>query len=123
LFRGARYSMIRRELLVVIAACVFVSTHLIAAEATTQPDATITVHVDRPGIAVSPTLYGVFFEEINRAGEGGLYGELVANRSFEDSPTEPAGWSLIKSGDGDGAISVDSSKPLNENNTHALRIE
>ena len=34
----------------------------------------MTVHVDRPGVKISPTLYGIFFEEINRAGEGGLYG-------------------------------------------------
>lgn len=33
---------------------------------------------------ISPTLYGIFFEEINHAGEGGLYGELLQNRSFED---------------------------------------
>ncbi len=32
---------------------------------------------------VSPMLYGIFFEDINYAGDGGLYGELVANRSFE----------------------------------------
>src|SRR5256885_5606175 len=111
-------AMIPRELLVVIVTCCFVSTGLIAAaEEVTQPaDATITVHVDRPGITVSPTLYGVFFEEINRAGEGGLYGEMVANRSFEDSPTEPLGWSLIKSADGEGAIAMDSTQPLNEKN-------
>ena len=32
---------------------------------------------------VSPILYGIFFEDINYAGDGGLYAELVANRSFE----------------------------------------
>jgi alpha-L-arabinofuranosidase len=34
---------------------------------------------------VSPSLYGLFFEEINRAGDGGIYGELIRNRSFEDT--------------------------------------
>ncbi len=34
---------------------------------------------------ISKGMYGVFFEEINHAGEGGLYGELLQNRSFEDS--------------------------------------
>ena len=33
--------------------------------------------------SVSPLLYGIFFEDINYAGDGGLYGELIANRSFE----------------------------------------
>src|SRR3954447_19059573 len=78
--------------------------------------ATITVHADRPGITVSPTLYGVFFEEINRAGEGGLYAEMVQNRSFEDSVAPLAGWSLVKAGDGDGAITIDNAQPLNDRN-------
>ena len=34
---------------------------------------------------VNPKMYGVFFEEINHAGDGGLYGEMVRNRSFMDS--------------------------------------
>jgi hypothetical protein len=45
----------------------------------------LTVHMDQPGATVSPTLYGLFFEDINRAGDGGLYAELVQNRSFEDN--------------------------------------
>lgn len=32
---------------------------------------------------ISPMLYGIFFEDINYAGDGGLYAELIANRSFE----------------------------------------
>ncbi len=35
------------------------------------------------GAQVSPTMYGLFFEDINFAADGGLYGELVKNRSFE----------------------------------------
>ena len=34
---------------------------------------------------VSQNLYGIFFEDINRAGDGGLYPEMIRNRSFEDS--------------------------------------
>ena len=34
---------------------------------------------------VSPDLYGLFFEDISRAGDGGLYPEMLRNRSFEDS--------------------------------------
>jgi hypothetical protein len=41
------------------------------------------VDVDKPGHAVPDTLYGIFFEEINHAGEGGLYAEMVLNRDFE----------------------------------------
>ena len=56
--------------------------------------AKLTVHVDRPGPKISPTLYGIFFEEINLAGDGGLYAELVRNRSFEDAD-KPDHWSLV----------------------------
>jgi hypothetical protein len=44
------------------------------------------VQVDRPAHAVPSTLYGVFCEDINCGAEGGLYAELIQNRSFEDDP-------------------------------------
>ena len=40
--------------------------------------------MDQKGAAVPDSMYGVFFEEINHAGDGGLYAELVQNRSFEE---------------------------------------
>ena len=46
--------------------------------------AVLDVDASSNGITVSPTLYGIFYEEINHAGEGGLYAELLQNRSFED---------------------------------------
>ncbi len=45
----------------------------------------ITVDVNKPGHAISPTLFGVFFEDINLSADGGLYPELIRNRSFEDA--------------------------------------
>jgi alpha-N-arabinofuranosidase len=50
---------------------------------------TITVDASKPGPAVPSNLYGIFFEEISHAGEGGLYAELVQNRGFEDSRLPP----------------------------------
>lgn len=44
----------------------------------------IIINVQDKGNAVSPFMYGIFFEEINHAGDGGLYAELIQNRSFED---------------------------------------
>ena len=44
----------------------------------------VTLNVAEKGAPVSPSMYGVFFEEINHAGDGGLYAELVQNRSFEE---------------------------------------
>lgn len=61
-----------------------------AARASTAPVA-LTVDTAHPGHAVSPDLYGVFFEEINYAGVGGIYAELIRNRAFMD-PATPAQW-------------------------------
>lgn len=55
-----------------------------------QSRATITVDAAQPGAAVSPSLHGIFFEEISHGGEGGLYGELIQNRGFEESRLPPA---------------------------------
>ena len=61
-----------------------------AARADTAPLA-LTVDTTSPGHAVSPELYGIFFEEINYGGVGGLYPELVRNRAFMD-PATPVQW-------------------------------
>ena len=55
--------------------------------------ATLTVAVDKPGHSISPTLYGIFFEDINCSADGGIYAELVRNRNLEDSD-KPDHWSV-----------------------------
>src|SRR5277367_319708 len=45
--------------------------------------AVIAVDAAHPGAAISPTMFGIFFEDINFGADGGLYPELVKNRSFE----------------------------------------
>ena len=47
-----------------------------------EADNVITVETQKPGAEVQPTMYGIFFEDINFAADGGLYAELVKNRSF-----------------------------------------
>ncbi|MBB6048770.1 alpha-L-arabinofuranosidase C-terminal domain-containing protein [Armatimonas rosea] len=49
-----------------------------------QPDLTLTVDGARPGPRLSPILHGIFFEEINHAGDGGLYPEKLRNRDFSE---------------------------------------
>jgi alpha-L-arabinofuranosidase len=51
---------------------------------------TITIDATKPGARIPSSLYGIFFEEISHAGEGGLYGELIQNRGFEDANLPPA---------------------------------
>jgi len=54
---------------------------IIITQITTAQD--LTVHVNKPGAPIAPTMWGIFFEDINLAADGGLYAELVKNRSFE----------------------------------------
>ena len=83
-------------------------------------DASLFVDIAKPGIKVSPTLYGIFFEEINRSGDGGIYAEMINNRSFEDADTT-IGWNVTKS-EGSSAT-IDNSQPIHERNPHSLRVE
>lgn len=68
--------------------CIIAASSLIGAYA--QPH-TFDVNTKKVGAAVQPTMYGIFFEDINYAADGGLYGELVKNRSFE-FPDALMGW-------------------------------
>ena len=49
------------------------------------------VNTKKIGAPVQPTMYGIFFEDINYAADGGLYAEMVKNRSFE-FPQRLMGW-------------------------------
>jgi len=70
--------------------------------------ATITVNAAKPGQAIPPTLWGIFFEDIDLSADGGLNPELVRNRSCEDA-SQPVDWSLTNGADGHSTMSVDSS--------------
>lgn len=68
--------------------CIIAASSLLGAYA--QPH-TFDVNTKKVGAKVQPTMYGIFFEDINYAADGGLYGELVKNRSFE-FPDALMGW-------------------------------
>ena len=68
--------------------CIIAASSLLGAYA--QPH-TFDVNTKKVGAALQPTMYGIFFEDINYAADGGLYGELVKNRSFE-FPDALMGW-------------------------------
>jgi alpha-L-arabinofuranosidase len=86
-----------------------------------QSAATVAIAVNQPGALVSSNLFGIFFEEINFAGEGGLYAEMVRNRSFYD-PANADYWTLVTHGSAAGTMTVDSAQPLNTNIPNALRL-
>lgn len=78
------------------------------------------------GKKISPDLFGLFFEDINYSADGGLYAELVQNRSFEYNPTERRDWNpfsyweYVTPGFSYGTISVETSSPIHPNNPHYL---
>ena len=66
-------------------------------------------------------MFGAFFEDINFAADGGLYPELVKNRSFEF--TEPLyAWRRVWRDGADGELTIRSDAPLNAQNPHYLRL-
>ena len=81
----------------------------------------ISIQTDQAGIAVAPTMHGIFFEDINYAADGGLYAELVQNRSFEHRDKLYA-WSEV-SRDADGQLETSATDPLNANNPNFLRLK
>jgi len=89
---------------------------------TTEPTniiPTLQIKADQVTARVSPTLYGLMTEEINYSYEGGLYGELVRNRTFKASPTSPSFWSGV----GNGVISLDTNQPLNDALNVSLKLD
>lgn len=91
-----------------------------------KADYTLTVDASEPVRDISDMLYGIFFEDINFAADGGLYAEKVVNRSFEftglakDGPLY--GWRTV--GDASAEVQVDDrANALNENNTSYLLLK
>ena len=61
-------------------------TTLLALTTGVSAQVTIDIDANQRGPRISATHYGIFFEDINHAADGGLYAELIRNRSFEDGP-------------------------------------
>lgn len=64
--------------------CSAVVALLLSACTGVAPKEELVINLQAKGAEVAPSMYGIFFEEINHAGDGGLYAELVKNRSFEE---------------------------------------
>ena len=71
----------------------------------------LTVQANKPGATIQPTMYGIFFEDINFGADGGLYAEMVQNRSFE-FPTRLMGWNAF------GNVQVGEVRPAFDRNPH-----
>ncbi|MEU1690200.1 alpha-L-arabinofuranosidase C-terminal domain-containing protein [Streptomyces hirsutus] len=93
------------------------------AHAEDATDYTITVDPHAEGAAIGDRMYGVFFEDINRAADGGLYAELVQNRSFEYSTADNGSYTPLTSWTAGGTAEVrNDSGRLNERNRAYLSL-
>jgi alpha-N-arabinofuranosidase len=91
--------------------------------------ATLDIDVNKPGVAVPKTFYGLMTEEINHAYDGGLFAELIQNRTFQDplprgrgATTQPGlavRWSVV----GEGNASLDRNDPVNPALPVSLRLD
>lgn len=84
---------------------------------------TLHINVNEKGVEISDMLYGLFFEDINFAADGGIYGELIKNRSFEYTEERANngvlhGYKAI----GEATLMIDNKEPLNDNNTTYLTV-
>lgn len=90
---------------------------------------TITAQTAKGGKKISSDLFGLFIEDINYSADGGLYAELVQNRSFEYNPTERREWNpfsfweYISPGFSYGKISVETKAPIHPNNPHSMVLD
>jgi len=85
----------------------------------TNPIPQLIIKADQVTGQVSPMLYGLMTEEINYAYEGGLYGELIRNRTFKANPHEAIFWSAV----GGAVISIDTNQPLNTALNVSLKLD
>jgi alpha-L-arabinofuranosidase len=85
--------------------------------------ATLEIQLQKPIAKVSPTLYGLMTEEINFSYDGGLYAEMVRNRTLHDNPNHPDRWYLVENGTSQASMEVDKSTGPGEALNLSLKID
>src|SRR5436190_19658242 len=86
-----------------------------------QEKCIITIKADKPVAAIQPTMWGVFFEDINMGADGGIYAELVKNRSFEFYKPM-MGWTVLQKQFKEGAVEVLNRQENNTSNPRFIRV-
>ncbi|MDF2596938.1 MAG: alpha-L-arabinofuranosidase [Clostridia bacterium] len=92
---------------------------------------TVKIETNKKGVEISPTFIGVFFEDINYGADGGLYAELIQNRSFEFGSFKDSfskhddylyGWEVVCRGEGVIKPNRQDKEPIHRNNPHYLEV-
>lgn len=84
---------------------------------------TLTIHADEPVHAVSSTLYGLMTEEINNSYDGGLYAEMVRNRTFRGEWSGILYWYLLENGNAEAKMEADGTAGPSEALKTSLRLD
>lgn len=90
---------------------VFLLCCLLPAAPAFSQDGQITIDAAAPGHPIPPSFFGLMTEEINHSYDGGLYGELIQNRSLKDDPKDAVHWSIVEDG-GTGAVALEKTEPI-----------
>lgn len=84
---------------------------------------TLSIDWNSPAGQVSPLHYGLMTEEVNYCYDGGLYAELLRNRSFQDDKDQPVHWSPFQTGNSGANISLDPGQPFHDGSPVSLRVD
>jgi alpha-L-arabinofuranosidase len=98
-----------------------VTSFVLVSSATAQEKCLITIKADKPTAAIQPAMWGVFFEDINMGADGGIYAELIKNRSFEFYKPM-MGWTVQQKQFREGAIVVLNRQENNTANPRFIRV-
>ena len=102
----------------------FVSLALASSLALAQsPAAHLTIHADQQVSPVSPSLYGLMTEEINYSYEGGLYAEMVRNRTFRSDWSGILYWYLLENGNAAAKIDIDKASGPSQALASSLKLQ
>src|SRR6185437_1020394 len=103
------------------AAITFIVCCFLSANVQAQSKSPILVSAGKPIAEVQPTMWGIFFEDINFGADGGIYAELIKNRSFEFSMAL-MGWTVAQNKFNEGAVLVLNRQDLNTGNPRFIRV-
>ncbi|HKI43159.1 MAG TPA: alpha-L-arabinofuranosidase C-terminal domain-containing protein, partial [Mycobacterium sp.] len=103
----------------IVAACAGVAARITRADG----PATLDVDAGKPGVTIPAGFFGLMTEEINHSYDGGLFAELIQNRTFQDRGARPGGvpihWSVV----GPGKVTTDEANPVNAALPVSLRLD
>jgi alpha-N-arabinofuranosidase len=91
--------------------------------ASSQQAAVLTIHADQQVSPVSPTLYGLMTEEINYSYDGGLYAEMVRNRTFRSDWSGVPYWYLVEMGNAAAKMAPDKATGPSDALKTSLRLD